>query len=75
MLSGGSSPFHSNFKRTFCRAKSGDPDQTPRYVAPDLSLRCLPMFHKKYARHIRVDIFKLNLLSYPYIIGQVHFLF
>ena len=44
-------------------------------VAPDLGLRCLPMFHKKYARLIRVDIFKLNVLSYPYIIGQAHFLF
>ena len=26
---------------------SGDPDQTPHYLASDLGLRCLPMFHKK----------------------------
>ena len=31
---------------------SGDPDQTPHSVASDLGLHCLPMSHKKDARHI-----------------------
>ena len=30
-------------------ANSGDPDQTPRFAASDLGLRCLPTSHKKDA--------------------------
>ena len=33
---------YSNFNRT-----CGDPDQTPRTVASDLVLHCLPTYHKK----------------------------
>ena len=36
------------------QANSGDPDQTQHSVASDLGLHCLPMSHKKYARHIWV---------------------
>ena len=36
------------------QANSGDPDQTPHSVASDLGLHCLPMPHKKDARHIWV---------------------
>ena len=35
-------------------ANSGYPDQMPRSVASDLGLHCLPMSHKKDARHIWV---------------------
>ena len=35
---------------------SGDPDQTPNSVASDLGLHCLPMSHKKDARHIWVKM-------------------
>ena len=34
---------------------SEDPDQTPRSAASDLGLHCLSIFHKKDARHIRVN--------------------
>ena len=34
------------------QANCGDPDQTPHSVASDLGLHCLPMSHKKDARHI-----------------------
>ena len=34
---------------------SGDPDQTPRYVASGLGLHCLPTSHKKDDRLIRVN--------------------
>ena len=33
----------------FSVANSGDPDQTPRSVASDLGLHCLPLSHKKDA--------------------------
>ena len=36
-------------------ANSGDPDQTPRSVASDLVLPCLPLSHKKDARLIWVS--------------------
>ena len=36
------------------QANSGDPDQTPHSVASHLGLHCLPMSHKKDARHIWV---------------------
>ena len=36
------------------QANSGDPDQKPHSVASDLGLHCLPMSHKKDARHIWV---------------------
>ena len=38
------------------QAYSVDPDQTPHSVASDLGLHCLPMSHKKDARHIWVKI-------------------
>ena len=53
-LLGGIFHFHSNLKRTF-GANSGDPDQRPHYLASDLGLRCLPMFHKKDAKLIWVN--------------------
>ena len=34
------------------QANSGDPVQTPHFVASDLGLHYLPMFHKKDAMHI-----------------------
>ena len=43
------------------QANSGDPDQTPHSVASDLGLHCLPMSHKKDARHIWV---KMQLFCY-----------
>ena len=46
--------FSLNLKRTFCK-KSGDPDQTPRYLASDLCLRCLSMPHKEDTRLIWVN--------------------
>ena len=36
------------------QANSGDPDQTLHSVVSDLGLHCLPMSHKKDARHIWV---------------------
>ena len=36
----------------YASKNSGDPDQTPHSVAPDLGLHFLPMSHKKDARHI-----------------------
>ena len=38
------------------QANSGDPNQTPHSVASDLGLHCLPMSHKKDARHIWVQM-------------------
>ena len=38
------------------QANSGDPDQTPHSVAPDLGLRYMPMSHIKDARHIWVKM-------------------
>ena len=46
------------------QANSGDPDLTPHSVASDLGLHCLPMSHKKDARHIWVknaNIFFISL--------------
>ena len=37
------------------QVNSGDPDQTLHYGSPDLGLHCLPMSHKKDARHICVN--------------------
>ena len=37
-------------------AKSGDPDQTSRYAAPDLGQRWLPLSNKKDTRFIWVNI-------------------
>ena len=36
-------------------ANSGDPDQTPRYVASDLGLHCLPMSNEKDAMLVWVN--------------------
>ena len=38
------------------QANRGDPDQMPHSVASDLGLHCLPMSHKKDARHIWVKL-------------------
>ena len=46
---GGIFHFYLNSYRAFYD-ETGDPDQTPRSVASDLGLRCLPMSHKKDAR-------------------------
>ena len=46
--------FFSNFKRNLF-ANSGEPDQTPHFVASDLVFHCLPMSHKKAARLIWVN--------------------
>ena len=46
------------------QANSGDPDQTPHSVASDLGLHCLPMSHKKRARHIWVE----NCNNFAYLI-------
>ena len=43
------------------QANSGEPDQTPHSVASDLGLHCLPLSHKKDARHIWV---KMQLFCY-----------
>ena len=37
------------------QANSGNPDQTPHSVASDLGLHCLPMSHKKDARHTWIN--------------------
>ena len=42
-------------------SKQSDADQTPHSVASDLGLPCLPMSHKKDARHIWV---KMQLFCY-----------
>ena len=44
---------YSNLKESSV-TNSGEPDQTPRFAASDLVLRCLPMSHKKDARLIWV---------------------
>ena len=45
---------------------SGDPDQTPYSVVSDLALHCLPMSHKKRARHIWVkNVIILLLIRVP----------
>ena len=46
------------------QANSGDPDQTPHSVASDLGLHCLPMSHKKDARHMLVKKKAIILQSY-----------
>ena len=38
------------------QANSGDPNQTPHSVASNMSLHCLPVSHKKDARHIWVKM-------------------
>ena len=43
------------------QADSGDPGQTKHSVGSDLDLHCLPMSHKKDARHIWV---KMKLFCY-----------
>ena len=42
------------FEENTLYANSGDPERTPRSVASDLGLHCLPMSHRKDARHIWV---------------------
>ena len=41
--------------KEFLFANSGEPDQTPHFVASDLVLHCLPMSHKKDARLLWVE--------------------
>ena len=45
------------------QANSGGPDQTPHFVASDLGLSYLPMFHIKDARHIWVKNAIILLIS------------
>ena len=45
------------------QANSGDPDETPHFVASDLCLHYLPMYHKKDARHIWVKNAIILLIS------------
>ena len=54
--------FYSSFNRKML-ANSGDPDQMLHSVASDLGLHCLPIFHKKDARHIWVK-YAVILLSH-----------
>ena len=44
-------------------ANRGDPDQTPRSVASNLGLHCLPVSHKKDDRHIWVKVSSSLFLS------------
>ena len=56
-------------------ANSGDPGQTPRSVASDLGLHCLPMSHKKDAMLVwvkeilelffRVEVWRIIHLFHP----------
>ena len=48
-LMGSNLQFLSNSKSTFCKQNSSEPDQTPRSVAFDLVLHCLPVSYKKGA--------------------------
>ena len=52
------------FQKKLPLANSGEPDQTPCSMAADLSLRYLPISHKKDARHIWVKFRCLYLLHY-----------
>ena len=51
------------------QANSGDPDQTPHFVASDLGLHYLPMSHKKDARHIWVK--KCNYFAYLIRVAEI----
>ena len=42
------------------QGNSGEHDQTPSSVASDLDLHCLPMYHKKDARLIRVKCISVH---------------
>ena len=46
----------------------GDPDQTPRPVASDLGLLCLPMSHKKETRLIWVKTKSISEKEKQYIL-------
>ena len=48
--------FSFKFQLNNLSANSGDPDQTPRSVASDLGLHCLPVSHIKDARLIGVNV-------------------
>ena len=51
---------HSYLNRTFGKqtvSVNGDPDHMLRFAASDLDLYSLPMFHKKDARLIWVNVF------------------
>ena len=48
--------FLFKFLKKLLFANSGEPDQTPRFVASDLALHALSMSHKKDARLIWVNI-------------------
>ena len=47
LLGGSFFHFHSNLKRNFCNASSGDPDQTLRSAVSGLVLHYLPTSYKK----------------------------
>ena len=48
-------------------AKSEYPDQMPRSAASDLGMHCLPMFHKKDAWLIWVDVQTNDLIEGQYL--------
>ena len=51
------------------RSNSGNPDQTPHFVASDLGLHYLPMSHKKEARHTWVK--KCNYFAYLIRVAEI----
>ena len=55
--------FLFKFSKKTIQANSGDPDQTPHFVASDLGLHYLPMSHKKDAMHIWVKNAFILLIS------------
>ena len=58
-LMGGVFNVYSNSNRTFCK-QTGDPDQMLHFEASDLGLHCLPVFQKRDARLIIVEMW-LNI--------------
>ena len=50
------------------QANSGDPEQTPRSVASDMDLHCLPLSHKKKTMHIWV---KKQLFCYLISVAEI----
>ena len=51
------------------QANSGGPDQTPHFVASDLGLHYLPMYHKKDSRHTWVK--KCNNSAYLISVAEI----
>ena len=55
-------PFLFKFQKKLLFANSRETDQTPRYVASDLVLYCLPMSNKKDARLIWVCVYNTMII-------------